>query len=44
MDIPIYEMEHPGKKIHLFLGYVGSAGSAAFLEVLIAYGFDKFAG
>ncbi len=42
MDVPIYEMEYAGKKIHLFLGYVGAAGSAAFLEELIAYGFDKF--
>ena len=42
MDVPIYEMESMGKKIHLFLGYVGAAGSAAFLEELIAYGFNKF--
>jgi uridine phosphorylase len=42
MDVPIYEMEYGGKKIHLFLGYVGAAGSAAFLEELIAHGFDKF--
>ncbi|PKO14086.1 MAG: uridine phosphorylase [Chloroflexi bacterium HGW-Chloroflexi-10] len=42
MDVPIYEMEYGGKKIHLFLGYVGAAGSAAFLEELIAYGFNKF--
>ena len=42
MDVPIYEMESMGKKIHLFLGYVGAAGSAAFLEELIAYGLNKF--
>jgi uridine phosphorylase len=42
MDVPIYEMEYMGKKVHLFLGYVGAAGSAAFLEELIAYGFSKF--
>jgi uridine phosphorylase len=42
MDVPIYEMEYGGKKIHLFLGYVGASGSAAFLEELIAHGFDKF--
>jgi uridine phosphorylase len=42
MDVPIYEMEYRKKKIHLFLGYVGAAGSAAFLEELIAYGFNKF--
>jgi uridine phosphorylase len=42
MDVPIYEMEYMGKKIHLFLGYVGAAGSAAFLEELIALGFNKF--
>ncbi len=42
MDIPIYEMDYKGKKIHLFLGYLGAAGSAAFLEELIALGFNKF--
>ena len=42
MDVPIYEMDYKGKKIHLFLGYVGAAGSAAFLEELIALGFNKF--
>jgi uridine phosphorylase len=29
MDVPIYEMEYMGKKVHLSLGYVGAAGSAA---------------
>ena len=42
MDVPIYEMEYMGKKVHLSLGYVGAAGSAAFLEELIAFGFNKF--
>lgn len=42
MDVPIYEMEYMGKKVHLSLGYLGAAGSAAFLEELIAYGFGKF--
>jgi uridine phosphorylase len=42
LDVPIYEMDYMGKKIHLFLGYVGAAGSAAFLEELIALGFNKF--
>jgi uridine phosphorylase len=42
MDVPIYEMDYKGRKIHLFLGYVGAAGSAAFLEELIAFGFNKF--
>jgi uridine phosphorylase len=42
MDIPIYEMEYMGKKVHLSLGYLGAAGSAAFLEELIACGFNKF--
>jgi uridine phosphorylase len=42
MDVPIYEMEYMGKKVHLFLGYLGSAGSAAFLEELIALGSNKF--
>jgi uridine phosphorylase len=42
LDLPIYEMESVGKKVHLFPGYVGAAGSAAFLEELIALGSDKF--
>ncbi len=42
VDIPIYEMDYMGKKVHLSLGYVGAAGSAAFLEELIALGFTKF--
>ena len=42
LDIPIYEMEYMGKKVHLSLGYVGAAGSAAFLDELIALGFNKF--
>jgi uridine phosphorylase len=42
MDVPIYEMEYMGKKVHLSLGYVGAAGSAGLLEELIAYGFTKF--
>jgi uridine phosphorylase len=42
MDVPVYEMEYMGKKVHLSLGYLGAAGSAAFLEELIAYGFNKF--
>ena len=42
MEVPIYEMEYMGKKVHLSLGYVGAAGSAAFLEELIASGFNKF--
>jgi len=42
LDIPIYEMEYKGKKVYLSLGYVGAAGSAAFLDELIALGFNKF--
>ena len=42
MDVPIYEMDYMGKKVYLSLGYVGAAGSAAFLEELIASGFNKF--
>jgi uridine phosphorylase len=42
LDLPIYEMESVGKKVHLLPGYVGAAGSAAFLEELIALGSDKF--
>ena len=41
MDVPIYEMDYRGKKIHLSLGYLGAAGSAAFLEELIALGLNK---
>jgi uridine phosphorylase len=42
LDLPLYEMEVEGKKVHLFQGYLGAAGSAAFLEELIAFGFSKF--
>jgi uridine phosphorylase len=42
MDVPIYEMDYMGKKIHLTLGFLGAAGSAGLLEELIAYGFTKF--
>jgi uridine phosphorylase len=42
LDLPIYEMVYMGKKVHLCLGYVGAAGSAVFLEELIAFGFNKF--
>jgi uridine phosphorylase len=41
-DIPIYETTYEGKKVHITLGYLGAAGSAGFLEELIAYGFTKF--
>ena len=42
LDIPIYETVFEGKKIHITLGYLGAAGSAGFLEEMIAYGFNKF--
>jgi len=42
VNIPIYETDVNGRKVHITLGYVGSAGSAALLEELIAYGFSKF--
>ncbi|MDP4095006.1 MAG: nucleoside phosphorylase [Bacillota bacterium] len=42
IDIPIYETEYNGKKIHVTLGYAGAAGSASFLEELIAFGFKRF--
>ena len=42
LELPIYEMEFRGKKVHLSLGYLGAAGSAAFLEELVALGFEKF--
>ncbi|MFS0856741.1 nucleoside phosphorylase [Paenibacillus taichungensis] len=42
LDLPIYETYYQGKKVHITLGYLGAAGSAGFLEELIAYGFQKF--
>ena len=42
IDIPIFETEYEGKKIYITLGYAGAAGSASFLEELIASGFQKF--
>lgn len=41
LDIPIYETIYEGRKMHLTLGFLGAAGSAGFLEELIAYGFKK---
>ncbi len=42
MDVPIYETVYEGKKLHITLGFLGAAGSAGFLEELIAFGFNKF--
>ncbi|WP_136605651.1 hypothetical protein [Paenibacillus dokdonensis] len=42
VDLPIYETYYQGKKVHITVGYLGAAGSAGFLEELIAYGFQKF--
>ena len=42
MDIPIFETSYNGEKLHITQGYLGAAGSAGFLEELIAYGFEKF--
>jgi len=42
VNLPIYETSVDGRKVHVVQGFVGSAGSAALLEELIAYGFDKF--
>jgi len=42
LNIPIYETNYKGKKVHITLGFLGAAGSAGFLEELIAYGFNKF--
>lgn len=42
IELPIYETDYKGKRIHITLGYLGAAGSAGFLEELIAYGFQKF--
>jgi uridine phosphorylase len=41
-NIPIYETYVGDKKVHITSGFVGSAGSAALLEELIAYGFSRF--
>ncbi|MBU5427632.1 nucleoside phosphorylase [Tissierella pigra] len=40
--LPIYETEFNGKPIGIVQGYLGSAGSGAQLEELIAMGFKKF--
>ncbi|MBU3191868.1 nucleoside phosphorylase [Clostridium bowmanii] len=42
LDIPIYETMYNGKRVALVLGFLGSAGSAALLEELIAFGCKKF--
>jgi uridine phosphorylase len=42
LDIPVYETMHNGKRVALVLGFLGSAGSAALLEELIAFGCRKF--
>ena len=42
MDLPIYETEINGKKICLTQGFLGAAGSAGFLEEMIALGIKKF--
>jgi len=42
LSLPIYETVVDGKKLHITLGYLGAAGSAGFLEELIAYGFKKY--
>ena len=42
LDIPVYETMYNGKRVALVLGFLGSAGSAALLEELIAFGCRKF--
>lgn len=42
VNLPIYETTFEGKRLHITLGYLGAAGSAGFLEELIAYGFRNF--
>jgi uridine phosphorylase len=42
LDIPVYETIYNGKRVALVLGFLGSAGSAALLEELIAFGCRKF--
>ena len=42
LKIPIYETVCEGKRICLVQGFVGSAGAAAFLEELIAFGCGLF--
>lgn len=40
--LPVYELEHDGKKVGLVQGFVGAAGCACLLEELIAMGFSRF--
>lgn len=42
LDIPIYETIYDGKRVALVLGFLGSSGSAALLEELVAFGCRKF--
>ncbi len=42
LQIPVYETIYDGKRVALVLGFLGSAGSAALLEELIAFGCRKF--
>lgn len=42
VNLPIYETYVGEKRVHIVQGFVGSAGAAALLEELIAFGFDKF--
>jgi len=42
INLPIYEMKCGEKSIAIVQGFIGAAGSAAFLEELIALGAKKF--
>lgn len=42
INLPIYETKHNGKSIAIVQGFLGAAGSAAFLEEMIAMGIKKF--
>ena len=42
INLPIYKTEYNGRSIAVVQGFVGSAGSAALLEELIAMGMKKF--
>ena len=42
IDIPVYKTDVNGEPVCLVLGYLGSAGAAGQLEILIASGCSKF--
>jgi len=42
INLPVYVTKYNGKDIAIVQGFLGAAGSAAFLEELIVMGFKKF--